>query len=148
MTSNIGSQIPIDEHYDYATKKNLAMEELKKHFRLEFLNRIDDIILFNKLTQENIKNILYNQIEIIEDRISSKGLTISFSDDAINFLTEKGFDPIFGARPLKRLLQDEVLNPLSEIILEKGENIQDKIIFGKDKYGLKIMNKELKVLSS
>ena len=139
MTSNIGSQIPIDEHYDYATKKNLAMEELKKHFRLEFLNRIDDIILFNKLTQENIKNILYNQIEIIEDRISSKGLTISFSDDAINFLTEKGFDPIFGARPLKRLLQDEVLNPLSEIILEKGENIQDKIIFGKDKYGLKIM---------
>ena len=148
MTSNIGSQIPIDEHYDYATKKNLSMEELKKHFRLEFLNRIDDIILFNKLTQENIKNILHNQIEIIKDRVSPKGLTISFSDDAINFLTEKGFDPIFGARPLKRLLQDEVLNPLSEVILEKGENIQDKIIFGKDKYGLKIMNKDLKVLSS
>jgi ATP-dependent Clp protease ATP-binding subunit ClpB len=58
MTSNIGSQIPIDDHFDYATKKNLALEELKKYFRLEFLNRIDDIILFNKLTKENINHIL------------------------------------------------------------------------------------------
>jgi ATP-dependent Clp protease ATP-binding subunit ClpB len=148
MTSNIGSQIPIDDHFDYATKKNLALEELKKHFRLEFLNRIDDIILFNKLTKENINHILQNQIDIIQERISSKGIKISFSDEALEFLAEKGFDPIFGARPLKRLLQDEVLNPLSEVILELGENISEKIIFTKDKYGLKIANKDLKVLTS
>jgi len=148
MTSNIGSQIPIDDNFDYATKKNLALEELKNHFRLEFLNRIDDIILFNKLSKENINHILQNQIDIIQDRISSKGIMISFSDEALEFLSEKGFDPIFGARPLKRLLQDEVLNPLSEIILELGENISEKIIFTKDKYGLKIANKDLKVLSS
>ena len=148
MTSNIGSQIPIDDNFDYATKKNLALEELKNHFRLEFLNRIDDIILFNKLSKENINHILQNQIDIIQDRISSKGIKISFSDEALEFLSEKGFDPIFGARPLKRLLQDEVLNPLSEVILELGENISEKIIFTKDKYGLKIANKDLKVLSS
>ena len=148
MTSNIGSQIPIDDHFDYATKKNLALEELKKHFRLEFLNRIDDIILFNKLTKENINYILQNQIDIIQKRINSKGIKISFSDEALEFLSEKGFDPIFGARPLKRLLQDEVLNPLSEVILELGENISEKIIFTKDKYGLKIANKDLKVLTS
>jgi len=148
MTSNIGSQIPIDDNFDYATKKNLALEELKNHFRLEFLNRIDDIILFNKLSKENINHILQNQIDIIQDRISSKGIKISFSDEALEFLSEKGFDPIFGARPLKRLLQDEVLNPLSEVILELGENISEKIIFTKDKYGLKIANKNLKVLSS
>ena len=146
MTSNIGSQIPIDDNFDYATKKNLALEELKNHFRLEFLNRIDDIILFNKLSKENINHILQNQIDIIQDRISSKGIKISFSDEALEFLSEKGFDPIFGARPLKRLLQDEVLNPLSEVILELGENISEKIIFTKDKYGLRIANKDLKVL--
>ena len=148
MTSNIGSQIPIDDNFDYATKKNLALEELKNHFRLEFLNRIDDIILFNKLTKENINHILKNQIDIIQDRIGSKGIQISFSDEALEFLSEKGFDPIFGARPLKRLLQDEILNPLSEIILDMGENIPEKIIFSKDKYGLKIANKNLKILSS
>ena len=148
MTSNIGSQIPIDDNFDYATKKNLALEELKNHFRLEFLNRIDDIILFNKLTKENINHILKNQIDIIQDRIGSKGIQISFSDEALEFLSEKGFDPIFGARPLKRLLQDEILNPLSEIILDMGENIPEKIIFSKDKYGLKIANKNLNILSS
>jgi len=148
MTSNIGSQIPIDDNFDYATKKNLALEELKNHFRLEFLNRIDDIILFNKLTKENINHILQNQIDIIGDRISSKGIQISFSDEALEFLADKGFDPVFGARPLKRLLQDEVLNPLSEVILELGEDISEKIFFTKDRYGLKIANKNLKVLTS
>ena len=148
MTSNIGSQIPIDDNFDYATKKNLALEELKNHFRLEFLNRIDDIILFNKLSHSDISSILQNQIKIIEKRVNSRGISIGFSDDALEFLTDKGFDPIFGARPLKRLIQDEVLNPLSEIILDIGENIPEKIIFSKDKYGLKIANKNLKILSS
>ena len=129
-------------------KKNLALEELKNHFRLEFLNRIDDIILFNKLSKENIKGILQNQIQIIENRLGSKGLYIGFSDDALDFLIDKGFDPVFGARPLKRLIQDEVLNPLSEIILEFGENIPEKIVFSRDKYGLKIANKNLRILSS
>ena len=148
MTSNIGSQIPIDDNFDYTTKKNLALEELKNHFRLEFLNRIDDIILFNKLSKENISAILNNQIQLIEHRISSKGISIGFTDEAFNYLKEKGFDPLFGARPLKRLLQDEVLNPLSEVILDIGENIEDKLIFTKDKYGLVIANKNLKVLRS
>ena len=128
-------------------KKNLALEELKNHFRLEFLNRIDDIILFNKLSKENISAILTNQIQLIEQRISSKGISIGFTDEALDYLKEKGFDPLFGARPLKRLLQDEVLNPLSEVILDIGE-IKDKLIFTKDKYGLAIANKNLKIISS
>ena len=83
-----------------------------------------------------------------KQRISSKGISIGFTDDAFNYLKEKGFDPLFGARPLKRLLQDEVLNPLSEVILDIGENIEDKLIFTKDKYGLVIANKKLSVLRS
>ena len=85
---------------------------------------------------------------MIEKRIISKGISIGFTDEAIDFLIEKGFDPLFGARPLKRLLQDEVLNPLSEVILDVGDNIQDKLIFSKDKFGLIIANKNLKVLNS
>ena len=148
MTSNIGSQIPIDENFDYTTKRNLALEELKNHFRLEFLNRIDDIILFNKLTKENVREILNNQIELIEKRVDAKGLSIGFTNEALDYLMEKGFDPLFGARPLKRLLQDEVLNPLSEIILDIGEGFKDKIVFSKNDYGLVIANKNLKILSS
>ena len=83
----------------------------------------------------------------IEKRISSKGISIGFTDEALDYLQEKGFDPLFGASPLKRLLQDEVLNPLSEVILDIGE-IKDKLIFTKDKYGLAIANKNLKVISS
>ena len=82
------------------------------------------------------------------DIVKFRNIQISFSDEALEFLSEKGFDPIFGARPLKRLLQDEILNPLSEIILDIGENIPEKIIFSKDKYGLKIANKNLKILNS
>ena len=85
---------------------------------------------------------------MIKKRIISKGISIGFTDEAIDFLIEKGFDPLFGARPLKRLLQDEVLNPLSEVILDVGDNIQDKVIFSKDKFGLIIANKNLKVLNS
>ena len=81
-------------------------------------------------------------------RDSSKGISIGFTDEAIDFLIEKGFDPLFGARPLKRLLQDEVLNPLSEVILDIGDDIHDKVIFSKDKFGLIIANKNLKVLNS
>jgi ATP-dependent Clp protease ATP-binding subunit ClpB len=80
--------------------------------------------------------------------LTLKELRLVFLMRRLEFLSEKGFDPIFGARPLKRLLQDEVLNPLSEVILELGENISEKIIFTKDKYGLKIANKDLKVLTS
>ncbi len=148
MTSNIGSQIPIDDNFDYTTKKNLALEELKNHFRLEFLNRIDDIVLFNKLNKENIRKILNNQINLIKKRVDEKGISIGFTDDALDFLIERGFDPLFGARPLKRLLQDEVLNPLSEVILDSVDNIKDKIIFTKNKSGLIIANKNLKILSS
>ena len=79
----------------------------------------------HKLSKENISAILNNQIQLIEKRISSKGISIGFTDEAFNYLKEKGFDPLFGARPLKRLLQDEVLNPLSEVILDIGENIED-----------------------
>ena len=100
------------------------------------------------ISKENISAILNNQIQLIKKRVSSKGISIGFTDEAFKYLTEKGFDPLFGARPLKRLLQDEVLNPLSEVILDIGENIEDKLIFSKDKYGLVIANKNLRVLRS
>ncbi len=91
---------------------------------------------------------MINQIKLIEKRVEEKGLSIGFTEDALDFLIERGFDPLFGARPLKRLLQDEVLNPLAEVVLDIGSGIKDKIIFSKSNSGLVIANKNLKVLSS
>ena len=126
MTSNIGS------HYIYEIKDpevlhNRIQEELKNHFRPEFLNRIDEIIIFNPLTPEVIKKIVDIQIGYLRERLKDKKLDISITDSLKKFLAEKGYDPVFGARPLKRTIQRYIENPLAKKILEgefkEGERI-------------------------
>ena len=114
----------------YLTKVFLVSSILTVIFFLLLLTRK---IYKKKLSNTNLS--IYSSLFLLLITLSS-------------FLIEKGFDPLFGARPLKRLLQDEVLNPLSEVILDIGDNIQDKVIFSKDKFGLTIANKNLKVLKS
>ncbi len=130
MTSNIGSPIlqelgalaeqdtgawPLAERV--ATAKARVLEELHHHFRPEFLNRVDDIVVFNSLQLAQIKQIVDIQLARVSRRLEQKGITLSLSDEAKAFLARAGFDPVFGARPLKRAITAEILNPLSSKIL-------------------------------
>jgi ATP-dependent Clp protease ATP-binding subunit ClpB len=116
MTSNIGSQyITMFKNEDAAKEK--ISEVLKNTFRPEFLNRVDEIITFNKLTKEDLGKIVDIQVGYLHRRLSAKHITIRFSGDAREYLAEKGYDEIYGARPLKRLIQKEVENPLALKVL-------------------------------
>src|SRR4051812_29417285 len=124
MTSNIGSPI-IQEFYNagkldpksYAEMERLVQSELKTHFRPEFLNRIDDIILFHSLNEEQLAKIVDIQLERLNKRLAQQRLTLEVDRSARKLLAKEGFDPQFGARPLKRAIQDQLLNPLATKVL-------------------------------
>jgi ATP-dependent Clp protease ATP-binding subunit ClpA len=103
------------------------MAELKRHFRLEFLNRVDDVIIFQSLDEEELAKIVEIQIERLENRLRQQNLTLSVDAAAKKLLAKEGYDPQFGARPLKRTLQDQLLNPLSMKLLEGEFKLGDKI---------------------
>ena len=126
MTSNMGSQI-IQDNFENITEKNKAevvertKEEvinlLKQTIRPEFLNRIDEIIMFQPLMKKEIKGIINIQLEGLKKLVAQNGIDLQFSDYALDYLAENGYDPQFGARPLKRLIQKEIVNKLSKRIL-------------------------------
>ena len=126
MTSNMGSQI-IQANFEDVTEKNRetvmgrtkaeVMDLLRQSIRPEFLNRIDEIILFQPLLKSEIKGIIRIQLEGLQRMVAKNGISLQFSDYALDYLAENGFDPQFGARPLKRLIQKEIVNQLSKKIL-------------------------------
>ena len=123
MTSNLGSQL-IAEHaglkggdVDEAVRGRV-FDALQAHFRPEFLNRIDDIILFHALGREHVREIVRIQLQQLTDRLADRRMTIELSDAALDLLAERGFDPVYGARPLKRTVQRMVLDPLARRMLE------------------------------
>ena len=119
MTSNIGSEI-FGQEGDLDAKTNYVREALRKHFRPEFLNRIDDIVVFHNLTKKDIRRIVDVQMRYVQQRLDEKQITIDLTDAARDLLAEHGFDPAYGARPLKRAIQRMVLDPLAVRII-KGE---------------------------
>lgn len=127
MTSNLGSQALIDPELSEASKKQAINQALKNHFRPEFLNRIDETILFNALTEAHIQNIVYVQMQQILNRLESKRIKLEVTSAALKSLAQMGFDPIYGARPLKRVLQREVLNPLSKSLIAQEFKSNDHI---------------------
>jgi ATP-dependent Clp protease ATP-binding subunit ClpB len=119
MTSNIGSQlIQRMAGSDYAEVKEAVWDELKNHFRPEFLNRIDETVVFHSLDAKDIAKIADIQLKILSDRLSRMDLGMNVSVAALEELAKVGFDPIFGARPLKRAIQQRIENPLSKMLLE------------------------------
>ena len=104
------------------------IKDLQKYFRPEFLNRIDEIILFKKLSRDNISKIVLLQIQEVEKRLKEKNISLKPDQKALDYLSQKGFDTDFGARPLKRVIQRELLNPLAGKIiageLKPGANIK------------------------
>lgn len=137
LTSNIGSQF-IDkmesigfsnnsEKENYNMMKDKVMESLKEHFRPEFINRIDEIIVFDILSEIAIKQIVDLRIRIVRERLLGKGITLEITDSALSFLAKEGYDPHFGARPLNRLIQNKILNPVATFIIsnnvKKGDTV-------------------------
>ncbi len=119
MTSNIGSQmIQAMVGKPYEDVKDAVMEELKNHFRPEFLNRIDETVVFHSLDASHIEAIAGIQIKVLEARLAKMDLTLEVSKAALKELAKVGFDPVFGARPLKRAIQQRIENPLSKLLLE------------------------------
>ena len=120
MTSNLGSDLILEA--DSKEKESSVKEEiselLKKTFRPEFLNRIDEIVMFNKLDFTNIKGIVSKELKRVSDRLSDRRMSINFEDSALDFISKQGYDPSFGARPVKRAIQNYVENPLSLALLE------------------------------
>src|SRR5262245_30629340 len=117
MTSNIGSQF-ITEESSKEARDRLVMDALRQHFRPEFLNRVDEIIIFDRLNEEQLKKIVEIQLGRLSKRLEQQKITLKLSDSAKALLAREGYDPVYGARPLRRAIQREILDPLSIDILE------------------------------
>lgn len=127
MTSNIGSLELSDETQSVSQKQKKVMDILHQMFRPEFLNRVDEFIFFNPLDKKHLKDIVHIQLEQVKERLWEKKIELNFHDNAVDYLVRKGFDPAFGARPLKRVIQSQLLNPLAEKLISReiveGQNI-------------------------
>lgn len=117
MTSNVGSQSILDPSMSEESKREAVNEALRERFRPEFLNRIDEIVMFKSLGESQISGIVKVQLDLVAQRLRAKKIAIDFNQEAIDFLAKKGYDPVYGARPLKRVIQTELLNPLSKEII-------------------------------
>jgi len=129
LTSNLGAEILVNqkEGEDSYKVKDEVMEYVKAVFKPEFLNRLDEIILFHRLNRNNIHDIVKIQLEALRKILLAQNITLEFDESALNYLAEKGYDPSFGARPLKRLIQREIQNNLAKMILS-GEISSGKAV--------------------
>ncbi|MFX1498143.1 MAG: ATP-dependent chaperone ClpB [Promethearchaeota archaeon] len=146
MTSNIGSQYILESRKDNKQEnKELILNTLKNYFRPEFLNRVDEIVLFNFLEEEQIKQIIDIQIDNLNKVLSEHKIQIELTDAVKDLLAKKGFDPDYGARPLKRAIQNYIQNPLSLKILEGDINDEDLIKVDLNKHDALIFEKVGKI---
>jgi ATP-dependent Clp protease ATP-binding subunit ClpB len=144
MTSNIGSEHILDVSGDdsqYETMRNRVMNALRSHFRPEFLNRVDDTILFHTLSRDEMRHIIRIQLKRVESLLREQKISFDISQAACDFLVEKGYDPVYGARPLKRAIQREIENPLATKILENTFISGDTVYIDKGENVLTFSNK-------
>ncbi len=137
LTSNIGSHFVErmesigfsnnKAEQDYNQMKDKILETLKDHFRPEFLNRIDETIVFDLLSEKSIKEIVGLRIKVVGDRLGQKGIGLKISEEALSLLAKEGYDPHYGARPLNRLIQNKILNPVASYIISNGVASGDTI---------------------
>ena len=128
MTSNVGSEKIIGSKEINKDLEQKLLDDLRHYFRPEFINRIDDIIVFNKISKENMKLIVDTQLQKLVDELkATKDITLEITDNAKNALTDQGFDTNFGARPLKRLIQKEILNKLAKELIKGDIKEQSKV---------------------
>jgi len=162
MTSNLGAKQLTDEaskigfdissdklkkaEEDFADRKEQILKELKNHFRPEFLNRVDKVIVFKPLTSENIEQVVRLQLSEFSSRLKDKGIAIEASPEAVKLLAEKSYDPQYGARPVRRKMQDLIEDPIAEKILDGGFKPGDLIeigrVEGKDEFSFAVAKPE------
>jgi ATP-dependent Clp protease ATP-binding subunit ClpB len=136
MTSNLGSELihEAGARLGQDDIQTAVMERVGEHFRPEFLNRIDESVVFHSLEQEHIRNIAAIQLEVLTDRLAERSLRLVVSDDVMTHLSEVGFDPVYGARPLKRAIQQLIENPLAHALLagdfSPGNEIEAELVNG------------------
>ena len=135
MTSNIGSDILL-ENPDAPDNNEKIMERVRAHFRPEFINRVDEILFFHSLDKEHLKEIVRIQLANFANRLEDAGITLNISDEAAEHLVEIGFDPVYGARPLKRAIVKEIETPVSRMLVADEIKHSDKLNVTMDKNGL------------
>ncbi len=137
LTSNIGSQFVEkmesigfsnnSDMQDYSAMKDKVLESLKDNFRPEFLNRLDEVVVFDVLSPEAILKIVDLRIEVVRERLSTKGIGLKISNEAMSYLAKEGYNPHYGARPLNRLIQNKILNPVASYIISNGVKRGDNV---------------------
>lgn len=134
MTSNIGSRYLLEGKIEDESVRNKVLAELKSSFRPEFLNRIDDIVIFHSLSKENVASIVEIQLQNLAKRLEGLGIELTASKEAKNLIAERGYEPVYGARPIKRLISKSIETPISKKIIagEIKENKKLKISVEKD----------------
>jgi ATP-dependent Clp protease ATP-binding subunit ClpB len=143
MTSNLGSQViqELSGEANYAKMKEAVMQVVTQHFRPEFINRVDEIVVFHSLGREQIRSIVDIQLGRLRQRLAERDITLRLDDDARDKIGEAGFDTVYGARPLKRAIQSQIENPLAQRIL-KGDFIAGDRVIAKLKRGELAFEKE------
>jgi len=138
MTSNIGSdviQARADE-LDYDGMKSAVMQEVQHVFRPEFINRVDDVVVFHGLGRSELESIARIQLQVLAERLSEQGMVLQIADSALAFLAESGFDPVYGARPLRRAIQTHLENTLAERLLAGDYRTGDTVVVSAGESGL------------
>jgi ATP-dependent Clp protease ATP-binding subunit ClpB len=130
MTSNLGStaiqELAGEEHYD--KMKAAVMQVVQGHFRPEFINRLDDIVVFHPLGRDELHRIAEIQVRYLRERLQARDMDIEFTDKALDRLAAAGYDPVYGARPLKRAIQSSIENPLAQEILAGKFGAKDVVV--------------------
>jgi len=146
MTSNLGSHL-IQEYAskgDYPGMKGAVMDVVQQHFRPEFINRLDEIVVFHPLGREHIRDIARIQLKHLERRLADRDLGLEIDEAALDHVGASGFDPVYGARPLKRAIQQQLENPLAERILRGEFRPGDTIAVGLEGNHLRFHRKAAK----
>jgi ATP-dependent Clp protease ATP-binding subunit ClpB len=121
MTSNIGSQLILElrgaDERSYQRMREQVLEALRRHFRPEFLNRVDEVVVFRALTEGELERIVEIQLEGLRRRLAERRITLEVAEAARAYLARVGYDPVFGARPLKRVIQREVETPVARLLV-------------------------------
>ena len=117
LTSNLGSAFLVDPTLDPAVRKESVMGVVRSNFKPEFLNRLDEVVLFDALSRDDLAHIVDLQLVLLEKRLAMRRITLSVTDEARRWLAETGYDPAYGARPLRRLIQSAIGDPLARLLI-------------------------------
>jgi len=142
MTSNLGAAIFQDQTASAEEREEKVLADVRAHFRPEFINRIDEVVVFDSLSRDDIVKIVEIQLRGLQRRLSDRKLQLELTDEAKTYLANAGYDPHFGARPLRRLIQHEIQDPLAMMLLSGEVHEGDTIVVEAGADGLTLLVKE------